>query len=707
MHYDNTMRPQILFPLYTPTQSLPGIGPRAKKIIAELAGETLISLCWRLPTGFINRSRRVKIADAEPGTLATLEVEVGAHKTPRPFGRQPYRVSCHDETGEMELVFFRAHADYLRRVLPPGKTRFISGTIQAYQERRQMAHPDYILTRQEYDEMPAFEPVYRVTAGITSRHYAKIARGALKSLPDLPEWLSADWMNEKKWPPWKEAVLKAHEPQDEEDLSPSSPARERLAYDEYLASQLALILTRQWMRRLPGRIFPKAAALREKAMSALPFALTSAQEAAIAEIDGDMGQPMRMLRLLQGDVGSGKTIVAFLAMLNAVEAGAQAAIMAPTEILARQHFKTLLPLCQKIGAPLTLLTARQSAAEKRRVLTDIQTGMARLIAGTHSLFQKHVAFRDLGLCVIDEQHRFGVHQRLTLSGKGRKSVDMLVMTATPIPRTLALAHYGDMDMSALREKPPGRRPVATRALPLERLDDVVEAVRRAASQGRRIYWICPLVGEEGEEGADAALALTAASDRHRHLSAILDCGAGLVHGRMAGDEKDRTLTAFQQGKIQLLVATSVIEVGVDVAEATVMVIEDAQRFGLAQLHQMRGRVGRGEKDSACLLLYRAPLGETARARLDIMRETEDGFRIAEEDLRLRGGGEILGTKQSGAVSFLLGDPAAQSDLFARAHDEAARILQEDPQLKSERGEALRLLLYLFGRDEAARTLRSG
>ncbi|TAN50237.1 MAG: ATP-dependent DNA helicase RecG, partial [Rhodospirillales bacterium] len=507
------------------------------------------------------------------------------------------------------------------------------------------------------------------------------------------------WKAKNGWTGWEEALRATHAPECEADLSPLTPNRARLAYDELLANQLALALVRRSMKKLAGRAIAGDASLRRKVKAALPFELTAAQVRSVSEILADMAEPSRMLRLLQGDVGSGKTVVALFAMLNAVEAGAQAALMAPTEILARQHMATLAPLAEAAGVPIALLTGRDKGKARQAILDQLASGQIPLVVGTHALIEEDVAFKDLALAVIDEQHRFGVHQRLGLSGKSR-AADVLVMTATPIPRTLTLTAYGDMDISRLDEKPPGRKPVDTRAMPLGRAEEVMSAIQRALAQGAKVYWVCPLV-EESEK-----IDLKAAEERFTALDAHFPGHAGLVHGRLKAAEKDRVMQAFAEGPLSILVATTVIEVGVNVPEATVMVIEHAERFGLAQLHQLRGRVGRSERPSVCLLLYGA-LTETAKARLKIMRETEDGFRIAEEDLRLRGAGELLGTRQSGLPEFRLADLAQHGDLLAVARDDAKLILERDPELESERGQALRTLLYLFARDAQVATLRSG
>ncbi len=692
------MRPSVLNPLFADISALPGIGPKVAALVAKAAGPRIVDVLFTLPAGVVDRSARVKIADAPFGALATLEVRVDKHE-PQRARKHPYRVICSDETGFLTLVFFHARADYLRRALPEGERRLISGKIEEYGGARQMPHPDHIVDPDRADALPLFEPVYPLTTGLPASVMRKAAAAALARAPTLPEWQDRAWLAERNWPTWRNAAAEAHAPKSADALSPISPARARLAYDELLANQLALILIRRARIKAPGRAIRGDGSLRRKAEKALPFSLTAAQSAALAEILADMAASSRMVRLLQGDVGSGKTVVALLAMLNAVEFGAQAAMMAPTELLARQHFDTLEPLCAAAGVKLVLLTGRDKGAARSAKLRDIG-GLAQIVVGTHALFQEEIAFRDLALVVVDEQHRFGVHQRLALSAKGPRP-DMLVLTATPIPRSLALTAYGDMDLSAIREKPPGRRPIATRAVPLDRLDEVVAAVKRASELGEQVYWICPLV-EESE-----LVPATAAEDRFAAMLPVFGDRVGIVHGRMSVAEKDAVMERFRNGALALLIATTVVEVGVDVPGATVIVVEHAERFGLAQLHQLRGRVGRGSKPSTCILLYQGPLGETAAARLKILRETEDGFRIAEEDLRLRGPGDALGAAQSGFPDFRLADALVHGDLLAAARDDAKLIVEKDPELKSPRGEALRSLLYLFSRDDAVRLIRSG
>ena len=693
------MRPEFLYPLFAPVIKLPGIGPRTGKLVEKLAGPQIVDLLWHLPSGLIDRRFAPKIADAPDGAIATITIQILAHQ-PAHNRRMPFRVLCSDDTGPMNLVFFHAKPDYLAKQLPVGETRVVSGKIEHYDGVAQMTHPDHIGKLENIAELQTVEPVYPLTAGLTPKPLGRAITAAIKLAPDLAEWNDPAWLARQDWPGWRDALAGAHAPGSEDELSVLTPARARLAYDELLANQLALLLVRLRQRRMPGRVIDGDGRLRDEAIAALPYDLTGSQWEALGEIIADMGSSSRMLRLLQGDVGSGKTVVAFLALLNAVECGAQAAIMAPTEILARQHLATIQPLAEAVGVRAEILTGRDKGKPRQAILDGFGSGEISIAIGTHALFQEDVAFHDLALAVIDEQHRFGVHQRLSLTGKG-ETIDMLVMTATPIPRTLMLTAYGDLDVSRLIDKPPGRQPNDTRALPLERLEDVAGGLRRAIADGGRIYWVCPLV--EDSEISDMA----AATSRQAALAQRFGDRVGLVHGRMKGKEKDEVMARFASGALDILVATTVIEVGVDVPEATVMVIEHAERFGLSQLHQLRGRVGRGTRASSCLLLYAQPLGETARARIKVMRETDDGFRIAEEDLRLRGAGELLGTRQSGLPEFRIADIAAHGDLLAAARDDARLIIERDPDLASARGEALRTLLYLFERDAVVPTVRSG
>ncbi len=698
------MRPHILNPLFASVTSLPGVGPRLEQLFARLVGHEparAVDLLFHLPSGTIDRRMRPKLRDVAPGSVVTVAVTIDRHR-PAPPGRAraPHLVYAHDETGDLILAYFNARKDYVERLFPVGARRYVSGLAELYDGMLQMVRPDHVADEASLAKLPLIEPVYPLTEGLHAWQVRRAIDGALNKLPRLPEWQDSGFMAAERFPSFGEALLALHRPQAPDDASPEGRAWLRLAYDELLAGQLALGLVRAHMRRLRGRANIGDGRLQEKIVSALHYALTASQQNAIGEIRADLAKPQRMLRLLQGDVGSGKTVVALLAAAIVAEAGRQTAIMAPTEILARQHFKTIAPLAEAAGLTVAILTGRERGREREDILARAAAGDIAVLIGTHALFQEDVAFADLALAVVDEQHRFGVHQRLALAGKG-EAVDMLVLTATPIPRTLVLTYFGDMDISELREKPAGRPPIDTRAVPLARLEEVIAAVGRALEGGQRIYWVCPLVAES------EAIDLAAAEERFAKLKEHFGAHVGLVHGRMRGPDKDRAMAQFASGETRLLVATTVIEVGVDVPEATVMVIDQAERFGLAQLHQLRGRVGRGAGRSTCLLLYREPLGETAKARLAIIRDTEDGFRIAEEDLRLRGEGDVLGTRQSGLPVFRLARLELHGRLIEAARKDAALVLSRDPDLGSERGQALRHLLYLFEREQALRLLTSG
>jgi ATP-dependent DNA helicase RecG len=705
-----SLRPSRLDPLFAPLSSLPGIGPRIAPLLDRLLGPgngepaRILDLLFHLPQGAVSRELKGTIAEAPVGEPVTLAVEVTAHRGPPPGrAKAPYKVLVEDQTGDVTLVFFNAQAARMQKLLPLGSRRLVSGTIELWDGQRQMVHPARILDERQAAEMPAIEAVYGQTEGVTSRLLTKYLGAALDRLPILPEWQDPAWLAKNGSAPFDAALRKMHSPVSS-DLTPEAlavdPARRRLAFDELLASQLALALVRSRSRRLPGRANAGDGQLVERIVTALPFGLTGAQTRAADEIRHDLTAEHRMLRLLQGDVGSGKTLVALLAMASAVEAGRQAALVAPTEILARQHAERIAALAEPAGLRVGVLTGRDRQSERRRTLADLAEGTIDIVVGTHAVMQDEVEFRDLGLAVIDEQHRFGVHQRLALGRKGA-AVDILVMTATPIPRTLALTFFGDMDVSVLDEKPPGRRPIDTRLVSIDRVDEVVGAVQRATENGDLVYWVCPLVAES------EALDLAAAEERYAELFHVFGEKVGLVHGRMKPGDKDLVMERFQKGEVKVLVSTTVIEVGVDVSRATVMVIEHAERFGLSQLHQLRGRIGRSDRASTCLLLFKGPLGETAKARLETMRRTEDGFAIAEEDLRLRGEGEILGTRQSGTPGFKVARLDADADLLAAARDDARLVVERDPELESERGQALRMLLYLFERDAGVRTLRAG
>ncbi len=704
------MRPVELTPLFASLQSLTGIGPRLmillKKCLGLPPGVTeprVLDLLWHLPSGVIDRRAEPTVSEAVPGSIATLKVRVLKHKPgPRGNARAPYKVQTEDETGRLELVFFHAERKFIEKQLPVGEERYVSGRVERYNDAMQMTHPDYIVAPEARDELPMLEPVYPLTAGLSGKVVQKATRQALDRLRPSPEWQDPTWLKARGWPDFVTALQRLHRPTDAGDVATGGAPWQRVAYDELLAGQLALGLVRQNNKTRPGRSVEGDGRLRAAIADALPFALTGSQRQAVGEIAADMAAPQRMLRLLQGDVGSGKTVVALLAMAIAVEAGAQAALMAPTEVLARQHVETIGPLAEKAGLRVGLLTGREKGRVRKEILERLAAGDIDIIVGTHALFQADVVFRDLAFAVIDEQHRFGVHQRLQLQSKGSaRGTDVLVMTATPIPRTLQMTHYGDLDVSRLTEKPPGRKPIITKKIPTDAIEKLIERLRAQLKEGAQVYWVCPLI--ESSQVSE----LAAAEERHAHLAQIFGTdNVGLLHGGMADKAKDAAMEAFAAGDLKILVATTVIEVGVNVPNANIMVIEHAERFGLAQLHQLRGRVGRGSRESFCMLLYKAPLGETAKARLEMMEESEDGFLIAEKDLDLRGAGEVLGARQSGLPEFRVAEVPNSASLLEAAHDDARMVLASDPHLASARGQALRTLLYIFECDEAVRLFRA-
>ena len=693
-------RPEVLFPLFADLTNLAGIGPKTAANLAQIDIAKPRDLLFTLPHAVIDRRRRDSVLGLNYPDTATVEVLVGRHTPPRQKGR-PYRITVEDAETAFQLVFFHANPEYLHRMLPEGERRLVSGKVELFDGIPQMVHPEHMVKADQAESIPAFEPVYPLTHGVTQKQMVKAAVAAQERLPDLDEWIDAALFAQEEWPAWANAIRAAHAPERAAEITAEAPARQRLAYDEFFAHQLTLALARQAMRRGKGRPTKGDGALRAKVLASLAYAPTAAQTRANAEIAADMASDARMSRLLQGDVGSGKTLVAALALITAVEAGGQGVMMAPTEILARQHLASLGKLCAAAGVRVEVLTGRDKGAGRAVKLEDLAKGKIDILLGTHAVFQPDVAFADLRVAVVDEQHRFGVRQRLELGEKGQRA-DVLVMTATPIPRSLELAQYGDLDVSVLDEKPPGRQPVTTALISMGRIDEVVERLRSAVEHGQRAYWVCPLVDES------ETLDLTAAQKRFESLRARLGEGVvGLVHGQMPDSDRDKAMADFVAGRVPVLVATTVIEVGVDVPEATIMVIERAEHFGLAQLHQLRGRVGRGADASTCLLLYQPPLSQGGERRLSILRETEDGFRIAETDLAMRGAGDLIGTAQSGVPRFRIADTERQTALMATALSDARALLTKDPDLTSDRGRAVRVLLWLMEQDRAIRLISVG
>ncbi len=693
-------RPELLWPLFGDLTGLDGIGPKTAQALAHLDIDAPRDLLFTLPYSGIDRSLRESVLDSDLPSVVTVPVQIGRHHPPRRKGGA-YRIEVDDARTRFQLVFFRGSSEYQQKLLPSGQRRVVSGRVELFDGVPQMVHPDHVLRLDEAEALPPFEPVYPLTAGVTQRTMVRALQDALTRLPDLPDWIDPALLAREGWPGWAAAIAQVHAPTGPADLAPTAPARARLAYDELMAHQMTLALARAARARQPGVPSTGDGQLRARVLAALPYSPTGAQTRAIAEIAADMARPDRMNRLLQGDVGAGKTLVALMALLVAVEAGGQGVLMAPTEILARQHLDGLRPMAEAAGVVLEILTGRDKGPERTAKLAALARGDIQILVGTHAVFQKDVAFRDLRLAVVDEQHRFGVRQRLELGQKGA-AADVLVMTATPIPRSLSLAQYGDMEVSILDEKPPGRTPVKTALVSTDRIEEVVAHLANAIGEGRQAYWVCPLVEES--ESSD----LMAAEARFRSLRAALGEGrVGLVHGQMPPADKDAAMADFVAGRVAVLVATTVIEVGVNVPNASIMVIERAEIFGLAQLHQLRGRVGRGAAASTCLLMYQPPLSDSGMKRLTTLRETEDGFRISEVDLEMRGAGDLIGTAQSGLPRFRVADLERQAGLMAVAQSDARRLLAEDPALDSPRGRAARLLLWLMRQDEAIRLIRVG
>ncbi len=713
------MRPAEIIPWFASVDSLKYIGPASTEALKRLLRVTreveevatrppvLRDLLFHLPRGVVDRRVVSPIADLKKGDYGVIEATITEHAPPpRSRNKLPYRVAANDDSGLMNLTFFNVKGDYLSRQLPVGQRMIIAGAVEMYHGQKTMAHPDIMVPASKADQVLRLAPEYPLTAGLSHKVLNKAVLQALGRLKPLPEWQDAAFMAAQGFAPLLDSLKHLHQPEAAEDINPEGAPRRRLAYDELLANQLATALARRLVQRQPSFTITHDASLEARIKSALPFKLTAGQVEVLKDITADMATGYRMVRLLQGDVGSGKTILAFAAMAQAVAAGHQACLMAPTDLLARQHLESLTPLAEVVGLRIGLLSGKMKKAEQAEMVAMAKSGEMEILIGTHALFQEQVEFHSLALMVVDEQHRFGVAERMRLAAKG-KQPHLLQMSATPIPRSLGMTLYGDMEISNLTERPPGRKPIDTRAVPQARAAEVIEGLARVMKAGEKAYWVCPLIEAQSEEEKAATnLDLAAAEERFAELSKHFPGKVGLVHGRMKLAERERVMNAYAHGELQLLVATTVVEVGVNVPEATVMVIEHAERFGLAQLHQLRGRVGRSDKPSRCILLYQDPLSQLAKSRLNILRETNDGFVIAEEDLRLRGVGDMLGTRQTGMPDFVLADLSVHLPLLRTAHDDAKLVLHRDPDLLSDRGRALRLLLALFEYDAAITQLKA-
>ena len=688
---------------------IPVIGAKRKAFFTRLLdSETLFDLLSHLPTNILQRTTMAQLSSTYNNQLVTGRFKVEAH-FPNSRRGMPYRIvgDLLESDESLELVFFNPYASFLERSARQGSTIVVSGKLTVAKlhgaDRYQIVHPDHMGALDTFNAWIGVERVYPLTAGLTQGIVRSAIDFVLAKLTDVDEWIAPETVERFHFPSWKTAFLDVHAPQSVLDLSPQTHARRRLAYDELFAKQLAQHYFHGLaIKRVQAPVFVHHSKLLDNLLKSLPFQLTGDQKRAIDEIIYDIMQVTPMHRLLQGDVGSGKTLVALAAALVAIENGYQVALLAPTDILVRQHFSTIQNFLAGMPVRLGLLTGRD------KILKEIQNHEIDLIVGTHALIQSDVTYAKLGFSIVDEQHRFGVKQRLELTQKASQA-HLLSMTATPIPRTLLLANYGEMSVSLLKEKPPGRKEIETRTISLDRLNDVVEFIAKVMAQGEKVFWVCPLI-EESEK-----LDLAAATDRFADLEKHFGDKAILTHGKQKPQEKEDAMHRFAKGDATLLVSTTVIEVGVDVPEATVMIVEHAERFGLAQLHQLRGRIGRGKLDGTCLLLYGDNLSFVARQRLQMMKKTNDGFELAEADLRLRGGGETLGLRHSGLPKFKFVDFASEDpevyqcyqNLYEVANEDAKALLAEDPTLTSERGEAARLLLRLFNLDEAERLKRAG
>ena len=685
------MRPKILYKLFSNLETIKGIGPKNAKLIERLCGKYLLDLILHRPIAYIDRRNSPKIKDLSNNSIVTLILKVDGH-TPSFNKRMPYKITCSDDTGQLNIVYFNLRGPYLKKMFPIGSKKVVSGKVEEFNGIFQMTHPQHIADESNLDSVKKIECVYPLTAGISSKIIQKSINSSLAIIDDLPEWIPIDYLQKNNWTSWKKSIYEMHNPnelkEDKEDIYLN-----RLVFDELLSQQLTVRLIKNKISKLKGNTIKPNGSLLEQLKSHLSFELTDDQNQAIKEISKDQSSPNKMLRLIQGDVGSGKTIVALHSMIQCAENSKKSILMAPTEILAEQHYNTIKFFAEKLRLSCALITA--SNKKNHNYESDI-------LIGTHALFQDKVSIDNIGLIVIDEQHRFGVHQRILLNEKAGNECDILLMTATPIPRTLELASYGDMDITKIVQKPKNRKPIITKSINLNKIESLKEALTKKLKQQEKIYWVCPLVDESDK------MDLQSVNQRVLDIQKYYkDFNVEMVHGQMKQEEKNKIMDNFKSFKTQILVATSVIEVGIDDPDATVIIIENSERFGLSQLHQLRGRVGRGTKQSTCILLFDGPLTENAKKRINVMKETNDGFKIAEEDLSIRGAGEILGTRQSGLPNFRLTDLNVHKSLMTQAREMAIKIVDKDPELSSDQGKSLRLLLHLFNNQVAIDYLKSG
>ena len=694
------MRPSYLNNLLSPINLVTGIGPKIEKLFNRIDINLKVHFLWHLPHNIIKRQKHENIHNDQINTLVTLKIKVLKH-VPSRFKKQPYRVHCLCNETPIDIVFFYARHPVVKKNLPEEEIRYVSGKLEYFRNTYQITHPSHIIETKGINEIKNIEPIYSLTAGLSQKIISKYIEQIIKNIPDLNEWIDEIYLIKYRFLNWKNSIVRIHNPDKIEDINNQNIYRRRLAFDELLAHQLAIAIIRNYNQKKKGIVISSNNKLYEKFLKNLKFKLTTSQKKVVEEITIDLESENQMIRLLQGDVGSGKTVVALIAMLKTVESGYQSVLMVPTSILANQHFENFCDLLSDLNLNVEILTSKDKGKDRINKLKLIANGNINIIIGTHALIQEDVVFHKIGLAVIDEQHRFGVYQRMVFHYKGKRP-SILVMSATPIPRTLALASYGDMDESRLTEKPLGRKTIKTTSLTLNKVNKLIERIKiHIANSNSKFYWVCPLI-EESEE-----LDLKAATLRYQHLDKIFKNKVLLMHGQLNEKEKEQIMYKFINEDYRILVATTVIEVGIDIKSATTIIIEHAERFGLAQLHQLRGRVGRSNLDSFCILLHKEIIGDNAKKRINKMIETNDGFLISEEDLKIRGAGEILGKKQSGLPSFKIAELSFDSDLLEDVRKYVEKISKNNPKLENNEGEKLRSLLYLYERDAAIKTLLAG
>ena len=682
--------------LFSSVKKIKGVGPVISKKLSDKGIENKIDLFLNLPTGAIDRRFCPKLDQLEVGVISTIFVRPVKYTIPR-FRNLPNRVTCKDEYGSIDIIFFNSRESYIKQILPLNEEVVISGKVGFYKNKYQMTNPDYIQSIDREKDITKIMAKYSSVAGISPKTIQKIYKEEIEKLKDIGEWHSQDFLKKMDWPTWYDAIYNLHNPVNVSDVNKESKFYQRLAFDEIFSNFLIFSEIKKRIKKLikVSKVIDEDNLLRIKKM--LPFTLTESQQGALKEILTDISSERKMLRVLQGDVGSGKTAVAMIAAYLTVKSGYQVAFLCPTELLAKQHFLLFKKILENENLSVQLLTSKIKSSEQADTRFQLSQNKIDIVVGTHSLFQEKTTFNNLGLIVIDEQHKFGVQQRINLSLKGSVNTDVLLMTATPIPRTLILTNYGDMDISTINEKPFNNTTINTLAKPAEQMDDVIVFLKKRLDENDQVYWVTPLI-EESEK-----LKLTPAVKRYEYLKKKLKIEVGLVHGAMKNEDKNKIMEDFISGKIKVIVSTTVIEVGIDNQNANTMIIENCERFGLSQLHQLRGRVGRGKLDAYCLLLYSKNIGTNGKKRIQILRSSLDGFYISEEDLKLRGFGDIIGYKQSGEKDFIIADPAYHSDLFQLAKEEIENLENKDVKLE----EHFTQLLKIFKKDRVLNIIDTG